>query len=338
MTTAERSTLALAPRTASAMALAAKALLAEIGSDHRFQYEFGNEQQFEWDYRPHVRAGVPLMDMSAAGRKAAMRLIEVSVGSRGNEKANSIMTLEHTLADHEALDGNGVAGRPRDPQRYYFVIYGDPSGNSPWGWQVDGHHVSLNYTIVDKEYVAVTPTFFGANPARSLHGHNAGFRALTEEEDVARDLLHTMTDDQLKIALPDAVAPSDIITDSAARVTPGEPIGIALSELGDPQRDKLVNLIHVYVDRMTDEIATNQWMRIEADGLDSVTFAWKGGQSVGDPHYYTVQGPRFLIEYDNTQNNANHIHSVWRDYISDWGDDLIGRHYSGVRSNHGHDH
>ena len=170
MTTTEKMTLAKAPLTAGAMAEAGKALSAEIGSDSRLQFEFGNEQRFEWDYRPHVRAGVPLMDMSAAARRAAMRLVEVSVGARANKTAASIMALESTLADHEALDGTGVAGRPRDPARYYFVVYGEPGGNAPWGWQVDGHHVSLNYTILDNEYVAVTPTFFGANPARSLHG------------------------------------------------------------------------------------------------------------------------------------------------------------------------
>ncbi|MCH8817716.1 MAG: DUF3500 domain-containing protein [Chloroflexi bacterium] len=337
MTTTEKMTLAKAPLTAGAMAEAAKALAAEIGSDSRLQFEFGNEQRFEWDYRPHVRAGVPLMDMSAAARKAAMRLVEVSVGARGSEKAASIMALESTLADLEALGGTGVAGRPRDPSRYYFVIYGDPGGDAPWGWQVDGHHVSLNYTVVDNEYVAVTPTFFGANPARTPNGENAGFRPLPEEEDVARDLLLALTDDQRKIAVPDPVAPSDILTDSYARVTPGDPRGIALSALDDPQRDKLVNLIHVYVDRMTDEIAANQWRKIEGDGLDTVTFAWMGGPEPREGHYYAVQGPRFLIEYDNTQNGANHIHSVWRDYLSDWGDDLLGKHYSDASPEHGHD-
>ncbi len=338
MTTAERSSLARAPKTAAAMSRAANVLRAEIGGDERFQFQFENEQRLEWDYRPHIRAGVPLMDMNLAARAAAMQLIEVSVGLRANEKANSIMAIEHTLADHEALDGTGVAGRPRDPSRYYFVLYGDPVGSEPWGWQVDGHHVSLNFTIVDQEYVAVTPTFFGSNPARSLHGSNAGFRPLPEEEDVARDLLHSLTDDQKKIAYPDLIAPSDILTDSAPRVTPGNPEGIALSSLSDRQRDKLTNLIHVYVDRMTVEIAANQWKRIEGDGLDTVTFAWKGGPKVGDPHYYAVQGPRFLIEYDNTQNNANHIHSVWRDYLSDWGDDMLGKHYNDANSDHGHDH
>ncbi len=338
MTTTEQPMQAKAPHTAAAMARAAKALAAEVGGDNRLQFEFGNEQRFEWDYRPHVRAGVPLMNMSSVGRAAAMRLVEASVSVRGAEKAASIMALESTLADHEALDGTGVAGRPRDPARYYFVIYGNPGGNAPWGWQVDGHHVSLNYTIVDNEYVAVTPTFFGSNPARSLHGENAGFRALPEEEDVGRDLLHSLTDDQKKIALPDPVAPTDIVTDSNARVTPGSPIGISMSGLDDPQRDKLVKLIHVYVDRMTDEIAVNQWKRIEGDGLDTVTFAWKGGASAGDGHYYAVQGPRFLIEYDNTQNDANHIHSVWRDYVSDWGLDMLGRHYSDAPVDHGHDH
>ncbi|MDA1257492.1 MAG: DUF3500 domain-containing protein [Chloroflexi bacterium] len=338
MTTTENMTLAKAPVTAAAMAEAAKALATAIGDDTRLKFEFGNEQRFEWDYRPHVRAGVPLMDMSPAARAAAMRLIDVSVGGRASEKAAGIMSLESTLADHEALDGTGVAGRPRDPARYYFVIYGDPGGKAPWGWQVDGHHVSLNYTIVDGEYVAVTPTFFGANPAHSLHGANAGFRALPEEEDVARDLLHALTDDQRKIAVLDPIAPSDILTDSNARVTPGEAKGIALSALEGSQRDKLVSLVHVYVDRMTDEIAANQWRKLESDGLDTVKFAWMGSGKSREGHYYAVQGPRFLIEYDNTQNDANHIHSVWRDYISDWGDDLLGKHYSDAGSSHGHDH
>ncbi|MDP6824386.1 MAG: DUF3500 domain-containing protein, partial [Dehalococcoidia bacterium] len=128
MTTTEQPTLAKAPHTAAAMAQAVKALAAEVGGDNRLQFEFGNEQRFEWDYRPHVRAGVPLMDMSSAGRAAAMRLVDVSVSARGAEKAASIMALESTLADHEALDGTGVAGRPRDPARYYFVIYGNPGG------------------------------------------------------------------------------------------------------------------------------------------------------------------------------------------------------------------
>ncbi|MFW6195529.1 MAG: DUF3500 domain-containing protein [Chloroflexota bacterium] len=335
-TTAENLKLSEAPEAAKAMTGAARAFLGALAAEQSeaARFQFQDEERLRWDYRPHARAGVSLKEMSADAKRAALSLVSVALSSQTEEKTRSVMALETILAEQEAMDGSGVPGRLRDPELYYFSVYGEPGGEHPWGWQVDGHHVSFNFTVVDGRYVGVTPAFLGANPAKVVHGESKGFRALAEEEDYARDMLALLDPEQKEIAIADPVAPPDIYSDNNSRVTPFKQSGVPFSSLSDRQRDGLVKLVRLYVDRMPTEVATAQWKKIEAAGLDSVTFTWMGLVERGEKHYYSVQGPRFLIEYDNTQNGGNHIHSVWRDYEGDWGEDLLHHHYQ--TAEHGH--
>jgi hypothetical protein len=224
----------------------------------------------------------------------------------------------------------------RDPELYFVSIFGDPSGSGPWGWRFEGHHLSLNYTILDGAPVAWAPAFLGANPAEVREGSRVGLRALAPEEDLARALVRSLDDAQRRAAVVDVEAPSDIITGNALEIDPLEPAGISISDLNPPQVDQLVRLIDEYLGRMSDDLAASRRARLESSDLSRIGFAWAGSLEVGEPHYYRVQGPSFLIEYDNTQNNANHIHSVWRDFDGDFGRDLLREHYDAHPHPHHH--
>jgi hypothetical protein len=186
----------------------------------------------------------------------------------------------------------------------------------------------LTANIVGGEHVAILPLFFGANPAVIRHGERKGERTLVEEQDWARSLLTSMDSAQAKMAIVDPVAPADILTTNVRSADPNvAPKGIGFGDLGDDQRDQLVALVKHYVTRASDDLSANYWREVESAGFDDVTFAWAGPAGVGVPHYYAIRHPRFLIEYDNTQNEANHIHSVLRDYAHDFGEDLLAAHY-----------
>ena len=214
----------------------------------------------------------------------------------------------------------------RDPELYWFTIFGEPSDSAPWGWRFEGHHVSLNFLSTRGEVAVSTPAFLGANPARVPNGPRAGWRLLPAEEDLARRLLASLTPGERARALLSERAPADILMGPGRRSTP-EPAGLPASELTAVQRETLMALVAEYARNARQEIAEARWKRIEAAGVGKIRFAWAGGDAVGSGHYYRVQGPTFVIEYDNTQDRANHVHSVWRDLPADGGADLLRRHY-----------
>ncbi|HKC88092.1 MAG TPA: DUF3500 domain-containing protein, partial [Blastocatellia bacterium] len=216
---------------------------------------------------------------------------------------------------------------PRDPELYYFSIFGTPSAKSPWGWRVEGHHISLNFTVVKGETVSNTPLFFGANPAEVREGARKGLRALAAEEDKGRELIQALDEKQRAVAVFDKTAPGDIITMNNRKADPLKPEGVAAGQLNKQQKALLEKLLDEYLSRMPQDIADERSKKIRDAGFDKIYFAWAGGMNKGDPHYYRIQGPTFLVEYDDTQNNANHIHSVWRDFNGDFGDDLLREHY-----------
>jgi len=216
----------------------------------------------------------------------------------------------------------------RDPDLYYITLFGTPSEKSSWGWRVEGHHLSLNFLIAHGRQIAPAPNFFGSNPAQVPEGYRlSGLRILAQEEDLARRVLLSMKAEKRARTIIEPEAPPDIVTGAESRVTLDVPIGIPLSEMEQEQKRTLLDLVSVYLRRMPEAIADRRLNQIEKEGTASIHFAWAGSEKHGAPHYYRVHGPSFLVEYDNTQNNANHIHTVWRDLKDDWGQDPLKDHY-----------
>ena len=309
-------------RSAEAMAGAASAFLAGLTPEQRAKatYEFGDEQRLDWHFVPRERKGVSIKELDARQRRLAHDFLKTGLSQRGYLKATTIMELEIVLRE---LEGRSI----RDPELYFFTVFGRPSADAPWGWRVEGHHLSLNFTVVAGRMVATTPAFMGANPAEVRQGPRTGLRALSSEEDVARELLHSLDERQRAAAVFDAKALPDIVSFNSKQTDPLSPAGIPASQLNERQMKILVRLLEEYASSMPPDLASARLDKLRRAGLEKIHFGWAGGGERGQPHYYRVQGPTFLIEYDNTQNNANHIHTVWRDFNGDFGRDLLREHY-----------
>ena len=294
-------------------------------------FEFAGDERYVWAYTPIDRNGLRLREMNDAQRKAAFTLMESGYSARGAATAHRIIELETILGEWEKINDE-VSRWERHIDRYWFSVFGTPgSTDQPWGFRVGGHHIGLTANIVNGDQVSILPLFFGANPAEIRHGDRKGERTLVQEEDWARSLLTSMDTEQAKIAVVDPIAPADILTTNVLYADPIiATVGIGFGALQDAQRDQLVALVKHYVTRASDDLASNYWREVESVGFDDVTFAWAGPAAVGEGHYYAIRHPRFLIEYDNTQNGANHIHSVLRDYAHDFGEDLLAAHYRAV--------
>lgn len=246
-----------------------------------------------------------------------MRLLDSGLSRAGARTARGIMALEPILKAIEEAAGRSDTER-RNPEHYWFSIFGDPAGDEPWAWRVGGHHLCLHFTVVGGA-VAVTPLFFGANPAHVPSGPEAGLRVLAAEEDLARSLLASLDDRQRRETIVSPDAPRDILTRNEIRAeVAAAPTGIAYSSLRPDQQAGLTQLVELYLGRV-DAAPPVQ--------TDRLSFAWAGSTERGQGHYYAVRSDDFLIEYDNTQNDANHIHTVWRDRLRDWGEDLLAQHY-----------
>jgi len=309
------------------MALAAEGLLESLDAAMREQAmrPLDDPNRRDWHYIPRRRAGVSLGEMTDAQRRSAHDLLRAALSQRGYLKTNAIIELEEVLYELQSRPGDPA--EHRDPGRYFITIFGDPASPAPWGWRFEGHHLSLNFTSVTGE-VAVTPSFLGANPAEVQHGPNAGLRALADEIDLARALLASFTDEQRERAIIAAEAPRDIILSPGREANGiGDPVGVRFAEMTGQQRATLMRLISVYTENLEAELAREQMAQIREAGLDAIHFAWAGATEPGRGHYYRIHGPTFVIEYDNTQNGANHVHTVWRDLTNDFGEDLLRRHY-----------
>jgi hypothetical protein len=231
------------------------------------------------------------------------------------------MSLEDVLKILE----NGK-GPVRDPEGYFVSVFGEPAQQGVWGYRVEGHHVSQNFTIVNGKVVG-SPSFFGSNPAEVREGPRKGLRVLGREEDLGREFLTSLTPDQKTVAIVSKTAYKDILTENSRKAAlNGQPSGLQASKLNAHQKELLHNLLDEYVYNMPDQIAQTRLDQIKQAG-NNLYFAWAGVEERGGPHYYRIQAPAFLVEYDNTQNNANHIHSVWRDFEGDFGVDLLKQHY-----------
>jgi hypothetical protein len=318
------------------MAAAANNLWAALTPEQQAKvgFDFADALRYDWHFIPRPRKGLPLKEMTGEQKALANALLASGLGQRGYIRAETIISLEKILFDKE--QGKGPT---RDPELYFFNIFGKPGStdpSKPWGWRVEGHHLALNFTIVGDQGVAGGPTCMGSNPAHVKEGPRQGLRVLGEEEDLARSLVKSLDADRRKKALVEAVAPKDIISLAARKATSLEPAGVLASELSADQKELLNSIIVLYAERLRPEMAADDLAKIMKAGVDKVGFAWAGGLELGEPHYYRIQGPTFLIEYDNTQGNANHVHSVWRDFEGDFGDDLLKKHYESAGAGHGH--
>ena len=312
--------------TARRMADAAAELLESFTSDQRAKavVGFDDEERENWHYIPRDRTGLPLKEMDVRQRGLTRNLVATGLSSAALRRTNTIIELEPILARIEG-EGRKFA---RDPGLYFVTLFGTPGGGGAWGWRFEGHHVSLNNTVLDGELISASPVFFGANPAEVRHGVREGLRALKEEEETARALLSGLDGEQRRQAVVAREAPSDILTRAVPHVRDEvKAEGLAGADMSAGQLQQLKDLVAVYVDRLPEAVAALEHARLEGADYARTHFAWAGPAERGKGHYYRVQGPAFVAEYDNTQNDANHIHAVWRDLQNDFGEDLLKAHY-----------
>jgi len=290
-------------------------------------FPFEASERFVWAYTPGPRAGVSLGDMTASQGAAAQGIVDAALSNRGAAEVRAIIALETVLGELERQAGRGNWIR-RDPGLYWFAVFGVPGGDDPWSWRLGGHHVAIHVTVAEGQVIANTPSFLGANPATVPNGPTAGARAIDGEERLARDLLATLSGAQRVLSVVNPIAPPDILTGNGRRADIGSvPSGIRHDQLDAEQRTAMERLIRHYVDRFQPDVAQGAWDRLSGADLASTTFTWAGPDEPGRGHYYAIRGPGLLVEYDNTQNGANHIHSVWRDPTNDWGEDVLAEHY-----------
>ena len=281
---------------------------------------FDAAERYNWFYTPVDRKGLPFKSMDTVQQEAALNLLKAGFSEKGYGKAETIRQLELVLFE--------MSGRAfRDPELYYFTIFGQPSEHGPWGWRYEGHHISQHWTIVNGYAMATSPQFFGANPAEVREGPMRGTRALGAEENLARTFIHSLNSSQRAQAIVSKTAPDDILTTNDREAVSQRDAGVAFGSLTAEQQQALVRLIEEYANAQPAQVAHDRLEQLHTGGMNQIKFAWMGSIERGQAHYYRIQGPTFLVEYDNTQNDANHIHSVWRDFNGDFGEDLLAAHY-----------
>lgn len=308
------------------MANAATNFLNSLSDEQKAKavFEFDSKVREDWHFIPKERVGLPLKEMRTEQRQLGQALLSTAMSHDGYVKALTIMSLERVLWEMENH------AEKRDPEKYHWSIFGTPSTTKTWGWRVEGHHLSINFTIINGKHIIGTPSFFGANPGNVPDGPRKGLRVLGVEEDLGRALVKSLNAEQSKQAIYDTRAPDDVLTSADTKVSPLEEKGIRGKDLDEAQRKQLHLIIEEYVKRHRPLLADEYLGKIDDAGLDDVQFAWSGSTELGQGHYYRVQGKTFLMEYDNTQNGANHPHAVWRDFDGDFGRDLLKEHYEKV--------
>ena len=319
-------------RSATSSADAARQFLAALTPEQRSKaaFTFDDQERFDWWFIPRLRKGLMIEDMTPAQQQLATKLLASGLSAKGVRETEQIRSLELILKDLEAKDPpprNPNVYAVRDPGAYYVSIFGTPGAKDPWGWRFEGHHISVNFTIVNGAISAWSPEFRGANPAEVMDGPQKGLRVLAGPEDKAFALLHALDAKQRQTAVLQTQTPRDIITSNKRNAELLSPAGLMAAEMTASQKKMLHDLLDEYTSRMAEDVAAERMRRIDAAGFDKIGFAWVGADALHEPHYYRVQGPTFLIEFDEVQGNANHIHSVWREFTGDWGEDVLKRHY-----------
>jgi len=289
------------------------------------QFSFEDDERYNWHFIPKTRKGITLNELNAAQKKAAMELLHTALSDTAYNKTMAIMELEKVL---KAVENRPDTDAYRDPGNYHFSIFGDPA-DTIWGWRLEGHHVSFNFSTKDNRLVSGTPGFMGSNPAIVLSGPEKGKEILKDETDLGLAMVRSLNADQLSKAMISTTAPGDIITSNNRKAMINDPKGVLYKELNAAQQKMFMQLLSLYIHRYTRLFANEMMKQIEGARLNELRFAWAGEQEKGPghPHYYRIQGPTIIIEYDNTQNNANHVHTVVRDLTNDFGGDELLEHY-----------
>jgi hypothetical protein len=290
----------------------------------KVQYKIDDEERFNWHFVPRRRNGATFHDFSETQRQAAMDLLRASLSQQGVEKTTGILALEKILQGVEGRDENDSY---RDSKNYHFTIFGEPAPNTSWGWRLEGHHISLNFVSANGKIVSSTPSFFGANPAIVSSGIDKGKQVLKLETDLGFALVNSLTADQRKKAVFDDRALPEIVSSNDRKAKLLEPKGILFTELNADQQKTFLQLLDVYVLNYELGFSTTLMNKIKKAGVNNLSFGWAGNLKAGSGHYYRIQGPMLLIEYDNTQGNANHVHTVVRDLTNDFAEDILREHY-----------
>jgi len=302
---------------------------------------FTDAARSDWHYIPRNRAGIAWREMSDAQRAATRSLLQSALSLTGMDKVHAVMALEIALRELSF-------GSSRDPGNYAIALFGladagaAAAGAQPeqiWGWRIEGHHLSLHFTLQGDRYLSTLPQFMGANPAlvpRDIQngGPQKGVRVLAQEEDLARELLVALAPAERAVALFDHRPYGDIVTRNARELSPLAPVGIAWRQLPSAEQALLLRLIRAFAEHLRPELVEQRLQRVQSGGLDSIHFGWAGSLTRGEPYYFRIAGATFLIEFDNS--GGNHIHSVWRDFNGDWGRDTLGEHYRGAAGGHSH--
>jgi hypothetical protein len=315
-----------AQRSTTAMTAAANQFLASLTTEQRQQatFAFESDERLRWNFIPDEafpRKGLTFKSMTEPQRKLAYDLLKTGLSARGYQTYTAIIQLESVL---RVIENGGAMAR--DPEKYHFSVFGTPSAQGTWGWRVEGHHVSLRFNVVNGVAIASTPSFAGSNPAEVPDGPQKGQRVLGALEDAGRALVTALDAAQRTTGIINTNAPNEILTGNMPEISPLSPVGVKAAAMTAAQRDLLMKLVDAYAGLMAADIAADRLAKIKTAGIENVAFAWAGPIERGQKHYYRVQGPTFLIEFDNTQNNANHVHSVWRDFNGDFGRDLLREH------------
>lgn len=307
----------------SVMTQAANNFLAALSPEQRAKatFAFADDERMDWHYIPKERKGLAIREMAPYQKHLASALLASGLSQTAYIKAVTIMSLEDVLKTME-----NDSGERRNPEKYHFTIFGNPSDGATWGWRIEGHHLSQNYTVT-KGQVVDGPSFFGSNPAEVRQGPRRGLRVLAAEDDMGFQLVRVLDEPLQKVAIVNSKAYGDIL--SAAKreaALGGQPTGISATKLNPNQFELLRALAELYARNLPEELSRRRMQQIEQAGR-SAYFAWAGGINPGEPHYYRIQTSTFLIELDDTQDGANHVHSVWRDLKDDFGGDLLRAHY-----------
>jgi hypothetical protein len=320
-------------RGAAAISAAVRAWLDGLDDAQRARatFPFDSAERFVWAYTPEpAREGLPIEAMTPDQQAAASAIVAAAASPRAAAEIGAIIGLEAVLGELERT-GGVASWRRRDSARYWHAVFGVPGSSAPWSWRIGGHHVAVQVTIADGAVIGATPSFLGANPARVPSGPRAGFRALPGEDDLVRATLAALAPAERAAAIVADEAPTDILTGARRHAdVRSVPIGVRHADLGAAGRIALERLIRHVLGRSPDDVAAAAWSRTVAPDLGDVSFAWAGRPGQG--HYAAVCGPAFVIEIDNTQDDANHVHAVWRELANDWGEDLLGRHLAAAHA------
>lgn len=318
------------PAIARELSETAQRFLAGIELDDKAklksQFLFQDAERFNFHFFPIPRRGVPLKDLREGQRQLAIALMNGALSHVGSQKALTIMSLGDYLRDTDE-----TPNEYRDSDQYYFLIFGNPSTKETWGYRVEGFHLSINITVVRGRWISVTPSFFGVIPATIVDGPRKGMQVLKQETELGRALASSFTGEQRKNGfgeIPEFLTETvgGLTTGNKRRIERTKPRGLAASKMSTKQSEILMKLVREHIGRIRKELANQDLARIEKAGVDKIHFLWAGGLKPGEPNYYLIQGPTFLIEYDNTQDNANHVHCVYRDFENDFGDAIL-KHY-----------